>query len=152
MFPLAIVLDNAETTAWMLASLQVEGGDPGERLKTWGKFHERVVNAFLQYQVPTIQLIKSTPKEAVCQVFEKVNTGGVSLTVFELLTATFAADSFNLREDWAARRKQFDEHRILAQGEGHRLYSGRDSACDVRAPPGPTQGRGRRRAGAGGLV
>ena len=115
MFPLAIVLDNAETTAWMLAYLQIEGGDPSERLKTWGKFHERVVNAFVQYQVPTIQLIKSTPKEAVCQVFEKVNTGGVSLTVFELLTATFAADSFNLREDWTARRKQLDEHRILGR-------------------------------------
>ena len=30
-------------------------------------------------------------------MFEKVNTGGVSLTVFELLTATYAAEEFNLR-------------------------------------------------------
>jgi hypothetical protein len=35
-----------------------------------------------------IVLLRDTPKEAVCQVFEKVNTGGVSLTVFELVTAT----------------------------------------------------------------
>jgi hypothetical protein len=33
-------------------------------------------------------------------VFEKVNTGGVTLTVFELLTATFAADKLHLRQHW----------------------------------------------------
>jgi hypothetical protein len=37
---------------------------------------------------------------------EKVNQGGVSLTVFELMTATFAADEFLLRDDWAAREKR----------------------------------------------
>ncbi len=36
----------------------------------------------------------------MCLVFEKVNTGGVQLSVFELVTATYAADSFNLRRDW----------------------------------------------------
>jgi hypothetical protein len=33
-------------------------------------------------------------------VFEKVNTGGVTLTVFELLTATFDADELDLRQHW----------------------------------------------------
>jgi len=42
-----------------------------------------------------ITLDKTTPKEAVCQIFENVNTGGVALTVFELVTATFAAEDFN---------------------------------------------------------
>ena len=36
----------------------------------------------------------------VCLVFEKVNTGGVPLSVFELITATYAADGYNLRDDW----------------------------------------------------
>jgi hypothetical protein len=62
----------------------------------WAQLYT-VVNSYL---VPIIILGKETPKDAVCQVFEKVNTGGVSLTVFELLTATFAADEFNLRDDW----------------------------------------------------
>lgn len=57
-----------------------------------------------QYQLPVIELGVETPREAVCQVFEKVNTGGVSLTVFELLTATYAANEFDLREDWKNRR------------------------------------------------
>lgn len=70
-----------------------------------------------QYQVPLILLRKETPKEAVCQVFEKVNTGGVSLTVFELLTATYAADDFNLREDWMARVKRLRQQRVLGTVE-----------------------------------
>lgn len=40
----------------------------------------------------SVKLTKTTPKEAVCTVFEEVNTGGVPLNVFELLTATFAGD------------------------------------------------------------
>ena len=54
-----------------------------------------------------ILLGKDTPKEAVCQVFENVNTGGVSLTVFELVTAIFAMDDFELRKDWEDRREKY---------------------------------------------
>jgi hypothetical protein len=49
----------------------------------------------------------------VCQVFEKVNTGGVTLTVFELMTATFAADNFNLRLDWETREDALHVHQVL---------------------------------------
>jgi len=64
------------------------------------KFRKQVLQAFRSYQLPVIQLHKSTSKEAVCLVFEKVNTGGVSLNVFELVTATYAADGYNMRDDW----------------------------------------------------
>lgn len=63
-------------------------------------FKRKVLEPFRDYYVPVIALNKHTSKEAVCLVFEKVNTGGVSLTVFELITAAFAADGYNLREDW----------------------------------------------------
>ncbi len=46
------------------------------KIELWNSFEERVVKRFEQYQVPVIELGKDTPKEAVCQVFEKVNTGG----------------------------------------------------------------------------
>lgn len=64
------------------------------------EFREMVLDQFRSYQVPIIELKKETSKEAVCLVFEKVNTGGVQLSVFELVTATYAADGFNLRKDW----------------------------------------------------
>jgi hypothetical protein len=63
-------------------------------------FRREFIDTFKTYAVPVIQLRRTASKEAVCRVFEKVNTGGVALTAFELLTATYAADGFNLREDW----------------------------------------------------
>lgn len=68
------------------------------------KFRKKVLNEFRGYQLPVISLGKETSKEAVCLVFEKVNTGGVPLSVFELVTASFAADNFNLRDDWYGSR------------------------------------------------
>lgn len=53
-----------------------------------------MIKRFEQYQVPVIELKRETPKEAVCLVFERVNTGGVALTVFDLLTASFAAENY----------------------------------------------------------
>lgn len=117
MFPLSIVLDSTETTGWQLEYLQHGPGEAADKLKTWLRFNESVVVPIVQYQVPVIQLVKSTPKEAVCQVFEKVNTGGVSLTVFELVTATYAADDFNLRDDWNERRARFKQHALLGRFE-----------------------------------
>jgi hypothetical protein len=64
------------------------------------QFRMQILNAFRSYLVPVIELKKETSKEAVCLVFEKVNTGGVQLSVFELVTATYAADNFPLRRDW----------------------------------------------------
>ena len=47
-------------------------------------------------------------------MFERVNTGGVALTVFELLTASFAADDFQLRDDWNARESRLKtQHPVL---------------------------------------
>jgi hypothetical protein len=48
-----------------------------------------------------------------------VNTGGVTLTVFELMTATFAASEFNLREDWDVRQERLTvKHDVLNAVDG----------------------------------
>jgi hypothetical protein len=78
------------------------------------RFEAEVIDRFKQYLVPVIELKKETPKEAVCLVFERVNTGGVALNVFELLTASFAADDFQLRDDWNAREQRLKgQHPVL---------------------------------------
>ncbi|RVD04790.1 DUF262 domain-containing protein, partial [Mesorhizobium sp. M7A.F.Ca.ET.027.02.1.1] len=63
-------------------------------------FKKEVLESFKTYQVPVIALDRSTSKEAVCVVFEKVNTGGKPLDAFELVTAMYAADGHELRKDW----------------------------------------------------
>ncbi|AKU92637.1 GmrSD restriction endonuclease domain-containing protein [Vulgatibacter incomptus] len=75
-----------------------------DKLARFMKFRRQIVEPFRSYMLPVISLKKETSKEAVCLVFEKVNTGGVPLSVFELVTATWAADGFNLRDDWFGPR------------------------------------------------
>ena len=77
-----------------------------ENVPQFIKFRNEIIKPFRAYQLPVIQLHRSTSKEAVCLVFEKMNTGGVPLNVFELMTATFAADSYNLRDDWYGSKER----------------------------------------------
>lgn len=85
-----------------------------EKMIFWDDFENDFLEGFKEYQVPVIIMKKENSKEAVCQVFEKVNTGGVSLTVFELLTATFAAEEFDLKEDWEKMKESFKNSKPLA--------------------------------------
>ena len=116
MFPLDIVFDQGMTMDWQMEYLSSTSNGQN-RMEKWKAFYRMIITPFLRYQVPTIELSKDTSKEAVCQVFEKVNTGGVSLTVFELLTATYAADNFDLREDWTKREARFGNYPVLSNFE-----------------------------------
>jgi len=108
MFPINIVFDNVETQKWQMEYLQYYQMDK-DVTSQYFEFSSKILLPTLQYQMPVILLDADTSKEAVCRVFENVNTGGVSLTVFELVTAMFAMDDFELRKDWEARRnKHFD--------------------------------------------
>jgi hypothetical protein len=113
MFPLPFVFQQAAFTKWQLKYIQADPTQVEARLARWDAFVQEVVQPFQMYQVPLILLRKETSKAAVCLVFEKVNTGGVALNVFELLTATFAADNFNLRDDWEIRLKRLRKHSVL---------------------------------------
>jgi Uncharacterized conserved protein len=74
-------------------------------------FKRQVLENFKYYRVPVISLDRSTSKEAVCVVFEKVNTGGKPLDAFELVTATYAADGHELRKDWYGDKETKGRHR-----------------------------------------
>src|SRR5437868_7050195 len=88
------------------------------------QFKEGILDNFIQYQVPVIALGSGTSKEAVCVVFEKVNTGGKALDAFELVTAMYAARGHELRRDWygdeveRGRHRRFADTLRLASSEG----------------------------------
>jgi hypothetical protein len=63
-------------------------------------FFHRVVDVVDHYKMPIIRLDKTNTREAICLVFEKVNVGGQKLDAFELVTAVYAAQRFDLRQDW----------------------------------------------------
>ncbi|GAA3473663.1 GmrSD restriction endonuclease domain-containing protein [Nonomuraea roseola] len=116
-FPLRYVFDIGATQRWMW-----EYASDDARRERWRAFTETVLVNVAQYQVPMIKLTKTTPKEAVCLVFEKVNTGGVPLNVFELLTATYAGDrvysrdhdhDFQLVEHWEKTLEELSVHPVF---------------------------------------
>ena len=102
MFPLNIVFDNQACWDWE-RGFQEHFLLERDYASIFFSFRSETIQPLFSYKIPVIKLSRETPKDAVCQVFENVNTGGVSLTVFELLTATFAGDDFRLREDWDSR-------------------------------------------------
>lgn len=114
MFPLNIILDTSEEQNWQNEYYAYHNYAP-EIIKQFTELFSKVINPTQQYQMPVIRLDKETPKEAVCQVFENVNTGGVSLTVFELVTAIFAMDDFQLRKDWEKRRDKYFSGDLLSK-------------------------------------
>lgn len=95
-FPCEKLLDTFE---WQNGYLQHWKFDPA-KTELFMRFQAEILQRFQSYQIPVIKLKKAVSKEAVCHVFEKVNTGGVVLNAFELLTATYAAENFRLRDDW----------------------------------------------------
>ena len=109
MYPVCMI---DEFKLWRRGFLSYWNHDP-EKSIFLDKFEEYVIDNYSHYDVPVIEMKKENSKEAVCQVFEKVNTGGVSLTVFELLTATYAASGFDLKHDWEEIKSQFSEIKVL---------------------------------------
>lgn len=114
MFPFRLLFGGADTVTWLFALEDKERAS---------KFHAQVIQPANTYNIPAIELGTSTSKSAVATVFEKVNTGGLSLNVFELLTATFAGDKayfdqhgsdFRLNDDWKETQKKFESYPVLA--------------------------------------
>ncbi len=96
MYPVSLV-DEYET--WFPSFFEYWEYDK-ERIKFWNEFHKKIILGFNNYSLPVIQMTKENPK-------------GVSLSVFELLTATFASEEFDLKEDWANIKSQFKPYKVL---------------------------------------
>lgn len=105
LFPLNIILDDEKCFEWEQAYLAYHNNSH-KISNEYRAFRGKIILPVTHYKIPVISLDKDTPKEAVCQVFENVNQGGVSLTVFELVTAIFAMDDFELRTDWDQRKRE----------------------------------------------
>jgi hypothetical protein len=112
-FPIRLLLEPFGGNQWLFAY-----PDPEEAQR----FMQAVYQPASSYSIPAIELDESTSKGAVATVFEKVNTGGLPLNVFELLTAIFAGDrkhydehgtDFRLNDDWHRTRDGFLARPVL---------------------------------------
>ena len=105
MFPLNQVFS---TDVWMQGFWNYWNKKGEDKIGLFFRFQNDVLKNFAEYQVPVIALGADTSHEAVCLVFEKVNTGGKALDAFELLTAMYAAQGHKLRDDWLGDEKADD--------------------------------------------
>lgn len=58
----------------------------------------RVNETFREYQVPVVTLTDRTLEE-VCPIFERINSTGTKLTVFDLMVAATFSESFDLNDE-----------------------------------------------------
>ena len=113
MYPVSQVFD---WDKWQDGFDEYWSGDSNKAVRqTFRTFKNQVLENFKYYRVPVIALDKSTSKEAVCVVFEKVNTGGKPLDAFELVTAMYAASGHELRKDWYGDGETPGRHRRLTE-------------------------------------
>jgi hypothetical protein len=116
-FPLRLLYRPFEAATWVTRL-----ADP----TLMARFMAEVLGPAGAYAIPAIELDNATSKSAVATVFEKVNTGGLPLNVFELLTATFAGDKkyydengtdFRLNDDWHETQAKFAGRSVLSAVE-----------------------------------
>src|SRR5699024_3058778 len=116
-FPLNLLFQPMESQGWILQYAMLDQDSAG-------RFHAEVLTPAARYSIPAIELDRNTSKSAVATVFEKVNTGGLELNVFELLTATFAGDAdyyakhgtdFRLNDDWRETQAVFEPQPVLRE-------------------------------------
>ncbi|MET9214830.1 MULTISPECIES: GmrSD restriction endonuclease domain-containing protein [unclassified Nocardia] len=88
-FPLRVVFDPKGYARWRRSFIQA---DEDKNWDLWSEFENAVIQHIKSFAVPMINLGADTTPDAVCAVFERVNTGGVPLNVFELLTATYSGN------------------------------------------------------------
>ncbi len=113
MYPIAQVFD---WDPWQDGFDKHWRGDQNEAIREeFRTFKKQVLENFKKYHVPVISLDRSTSKEAVCVVFEKVNTGGKALDAFELVTAMYAASGHELRKDWYGDDGTKGRHRRFSE-------------------------------------
>lgn len=126
MYPVSQVFD---WDKWQDGFDEYWSGDQNKSIRDeFRAFKRQVLENFKGYRVPVIALDESTSKEAVCVVFEKVNTGGKPLDAFELVTAMYAASGHELRKDWygddglPGRHKRFSEA-LRPAGQDHGIIA-----------------------------
>lgn len=57
-----------------------------------------IVDSILDYEFPIVELPESSSMEAVCKVFQTINTTGLKLSVFDICVAVFMPKHINLKD------------------------------------------------------
>lgn len=106
--PLGCIFDDDALTKWKEEYLFSQTTDLS-RYRELNRDWDRLVHAWIArirtYRFPVVQLDEDMPLGAICHIFEKVNSTGVPLDVFDLCNAILWAQGFRLNHKWANTRE-----------------------------------------------
>ena len=71
-----------------------------------------IVDSILDYEFPVVELPETSSMEAVCKVFQTINTTGLKLSVFDICVAVFMPKDINLKDKV---KHAIKEHRYIKQ-------------------------------------
>lgn len=115
--PLYTVFNPDDMTAWRDQYIQSRANRDYDRLMELREEWDREVAPWLtrirDYRFPVIELNHDMELHAICHIFEKVNSTGVALTVFELCTAILWAQGLRLNDKWHETRDGLIKDQIL---------------------------------------
>lgn len=66
----------------------------------WNRLVKPWLDRIRSYPFPVVELRPDMPLNAICHIFEKVNSTGVPLDVFDLCTAILWAQGYELNREW----------------------------------------------------
>jgi hypothetical protein len=72
----------------------------------WNNLVHPWLDRIRNYPFPVVELRPDMPLGAICHIFEKVNSTGVPLDVFDLSTAILWAQNFQLNVEWEKTHKE----------------------------------------------
>jgi hypothetical protein len=116
--PLSLTFDaNGELAEWMMNYLSLRANDDMKQYKqlqkVWGNLVQPWLDRIRSYPFPVIELRADMPLSAICHIFEKVNSQGLPLDVFDLCTAILWAQGFSLNEQWNNVIRDFKSKNVL---------------------------------------
>jgi len=81
--------------------------------KTWDNLVQPWIDRIRNYPFPVVELRPDMPLSAICHIFEKVNSQGLPLDVFDLCTAILWSQGFFLNDKWIKQIKEFKDQNLF---------------------------------------
>lgn len=95
-----------------------------DQLHRWEKLVQPWIKRMKDYPFPVVELAADMPLGAICHIFEKVNSTGVPLDVFDLCNAILWSQGFLLNRKWDDLKKKLQAMFPMQNLEGTHFLMG----------------------------
>ncbi|MGI8484092.1 MAG: GmrSD restriction endonuclease domain-containing protein [Thermomicrobiales bacterium] len=117
MLPLHSVFNPDDLVTWRDRYIQERANRDYDRLmelrEEWDQEVSPWITRIRDCRFPVIELNRDMELHAICHIFEKVNSTGVPLSVFELCTAILWAQGLRLNDQWHDTRRSLEKDQVL---------------------------------------